>query len=352
MASRQPIMEAIDDDAAALFHSYPSAVYYVQSPSSASLPPSAQSSSPSPPADTLPPPTPAQSCPLAPNTTPSRHGGGVPGVSEDATHRLTLSRYSSSRGSNNSFLNEKFKMCPHENKTRSGGSVMQAEEDIGGDETARRGTRRRGFTEKIVVVSDSNDPLHCVVFQFAWKLLGSLALAVLVFFFATKPPAPVVSFKVVRLTHFSLGEGLDATGVPATVLSCNCSMEMAIDNRSKIFGLHIHPTLLDMSFGALNFASAQSKASYVQSGSFSVQWLFVGVKNKPLYGAGRCMQDLLDSGRGLPLVIRVRSRLAYRVVWDLIKIKHQRHEHCILVLHGMDEPNLQIKVYNSTCIHG
>lgn len=60
-----------------------------------------------------------------------------------------------------------------------------------------------------------------------------------------------------RIQEFVLAEGVDASGVSTKMLTCNCTMKLAIDNKSKIFGLHIHPPELEMFFGSLPFAASR-----------------------------------------------------------------------------------------------
>ncbi|KAK8936784.1 hypothetical protein KSP39_PZI012220 [Platanthera zijinensis] len=155
--------------------------------------------------------------------------------------------------------------------------------------------------------------------------------------------------QILNVRHFSLGEGVDERGVPTKILSCNCSLEMEVDNKSYFFGLHIHPPLLEIYFGRLKFASSQGLESYVERASSSMEGLFVGVRNKPMYGAGSSMYDLLESGQGLSLTVQIRIRVWYQIVWGLIKVKHHQVEDCIIILHGTHDPGLHAKMYKSTC---
>lgn len=58
------------------------------------------------------------------------------------------------------------------------------------------------------------------------------------------------------IREFGLAEGVDGSGVTTKILTCNCSINLIIDNKSKLFGLHIHPPTMEMSFGRLPFALA------------------------------------------------------------------------------------------------
>lgn len=63
--------------------------------------------------------------------------------------------------------------------------------------------------------------------------------------------------QITGVKQFVLGEGLDNTGVNTKVLTCNCSVDMAIENHSKVFGLHIRPPAMEMAFGRLVLAKTQ-----------------------------------------------------------------------------------------------
>lgn len=76
----------------------------------------------------------------------------------------------------------------------------------------------------------------------------------------------------------------------------------------------------------------------------------VGTRNKPMYGAGRNMQDLLESGKGLPLVIRVSLRSSFHVVWGVIKPEFHHEAQCLVVLGDKYDKKHRTQVYNSTCV--
>lgn len=93
----------------------------------------------------------------------------------------------------------------------------------------------------------------------------------------------------------------------------------------------------------------QGPESFVESKSSGVLGLHVAVRGMPVYAAGRRMQDMLESGQGLPLVIRVRSRSSYQVVWNVIRLRYLHHGECILVLEGESDQKHHIHYHNSTC---
>lgn len=66
-----------------------------------------------------------------------------------------------------------------------------------------------------------------------------------------------VDLQMAGVKQFELGEGIDNSGVITKILTCNCSLHLDIENKSKLFGLHIHPPTIDMSFGRVDFASSQ-----------------------------------------------------------------------------------------------
>ncbi|KAK9189283.1 hypothetical protein WN944_020689 [Citrus x changshan-huyou] len=189
-----------------------------------------------------------------------------------------------------------------------------------------------------------------ICLQISWRLLLSLGVALLVFFMASKPPPPLISIKIAGIRQFGLGEGVDSTGVATKILTSNCSVDLLVDNKSKLFGLHISPPIIDMSFGRLPIASSHGPKLYAASHDSSLFRLYVGTRNKPMYGAGRNMQDLLELGKGLPLIIRMSFRTNYRVVWDLIKPEFHYEAECLLLLNRKYDKKHRTQVYNSTCI--
>ncbi|KAG9449441.1 hypothetical protein H6P81_009406 [Aristolochia fimbriata] len=349
------------EDQEALFHSYPCAVYYVQSPSVVSHANSPDCRNP---AD-------SSSALLSPNNFPLEEetpfndapaAGVIVDPSRREAARFTLSRYSSSRGSNNSFLHEKkigYDLqsqgnCETEPQTgvlvlgygrgggRGGGDEEEEEEEDGGD--CKLGRRKHG------VLSFGYSPAwYCVCFQMVWRLILSIGISLLIFFLITKPPHPRVYVKVSEIREFALGEGIDGSGVGTKMLTSNCSIDLEIDNRSKFFGLNIRPPLIDMAFGRLTLATTQGPPLYVQSDSLETFRLWVSTKNKPMYGAGRAMEDLLQSGKGLPLEIRVRLGSNIRVVWNLIRPRFNHRTECLVFLKRGYDRKHRTQAYNSTC---
>ncbi|KAL3537421.1 hypothetical protein ACH5RR_000787 [Cinchona calisaya] len=330
-----------DSEEEALFRSYPYAVYYVQSPSTFSHA----------------------------NSTEIRNINNE-SVSEftfqqAAANRLVdLSRYSSSHGSTNSFLHEK--KIPHDD-VQSHGTGITYNEEINHPESnmvvvsrdrnedpeeyeeddeeyfERKDEWRRMFS------FDSSSPGGWKFLQITWRFILSMVVALVVFYIVTKPPAPKVSVKIAGIPQFELPEGVDASGVTTKILTCNCSVDLVIDNKSKLFGLHIHPPFLAVSFGNLPFAMAQGPELHAGINGIEMFELYVGTKNKPMYGAGRGMQDLLESKKGLPLVVHVNIRSRFRIVWGLIKPKFHHQAECIIVLGRTYDKKHRTQEYNSRC---
>ncbi|KAK6162966.1 hypothetical protein DH2020_002807 [Rehmannia glutinosa] len=279
-------------------------------------------------------------------------------------NRLALSAYSSSRGSNNSFAKKKYYSHSHdgamvENGEKSGGIVKIG---VHGDDRDRcvlededdefdlyDDEKRKIGWIKYFSFSYSNSGWW-ILLQLSWRFLLSLIIALLVFYVAAKPPPPRVSIKIAGIRQFRLGEGVDGSGVTTKILSCNCSLDLIIDNNSKLFDLHIHPPTMELLFGHLPFAISQGKEVDAGSDDITLLRLNVGTRNKPMYGAGRNMQDLLASGKGLPLVIRVSLRSSFHVIWGLFQPKFHHQPQCLVVLSDKYDKKHRTQVFNSTCI--
>ncbi|KAL6645137.1 hypothetical protein ACP70R_016745 [Stipagrostis hirtigluma subsp. patula] len=311
-----------DDHELPLFHPSPCAHYYVQSPSAAS--------------HTLSHPA-SESMALILSPFPNLHHDADARHSRDdhdheEASRLTLSRYSSSRGSNNSFPAGDKKPGRRRQVLRvlSGRSSGGCGDDGDGEAGQRSGAWR-------YVKLDPDAPCCCIAFQVAWRVAASAAFALLVFVLVTRPRHPGVSFRVGKVERFALGEGLDASGVETSFLNCNCSVDMVVDNHSKVFSLHVRPPLLELSFGRFVFATtsqgeAAGASHHVAPRATSTLRLYVAAQEKPMYAAGRGMQDLLESSHGLPLTITVRAMSRYRVVGRLIRLTYRHDSECVVHL--------------------
>ncbi|XVE76714.1 hypothetical protein DITRI_Ditri13aG0003700 [Diplodiscus trichospermus] len=335
-----------DQEAALMFHSYPCA-YYVQSPSTISHANSAD----------------IRNATINVEDQPAFHFHS-PAPSETAflnknpeVSRSTLSRYSSSRGSNNSFLHEKKIVELGAGKGGVNRLIIidhgvgdddnEDEEDEEDEEEGFYGRKRGRWWRYCSFRTSSSCPW--ISLQMSWRLVLSVAVALLVFYIATKPPPPKVSIKMAGVREFGLGEGVDASGVTTKILTCNCSIYLLIENKSKLFGLHIHPPSMDISFGRHPFAMSHGPKLYAHSSGSSIFELYAGTKNKPMYGAGRSMQDLLESGMGLPLMIRLKLSSNFRVVWNLIKPRFHHQAECLIVLDSKYDKKHRTQKYNGTC---
>jgi len=155
-----------------------------------------------------------------------------------------------------------------------------------------------------------------------------------------------------------LEEGVDSHGVSTKFLTFNCSTKLIVDNKSNVFGLHIHPPSIKFFFGPLNFAKAQvSLKRYIYLISTSVTicihtslvsvkgpklyglshesttfQLYIATTNRAMYGAGTEMNDMLLSRAGLPLILRTSIISDYRVVWNIINPKYHHKVECLLLL--------------------
>ncbi|KAJ0623137.1 hypothetical protein HanIR_Chr01g0028451 [Helianthus annuus] len=303
----------------------------------------------------------------SPTTTVSFH-------SPTTQRRLTLSHYSSSRGSTNNSLHEKkISYGPLESPDHGGvggGVVVKLGEkcgDFGGggnvhgkggggveseeeeeEEGNRVGTRKRMWD---FVSFSRSDPFVWILFQISLRLVVSFGVALLFFYLITKPPSPIVSLKIERMNEFRLGEGVDNTGVTTKFLTCNCSINLLVNIKSRLYGLHIHPVVLTMSFDDIPFANSIEKNSlYASSNGPTSFLLYSGITNKPMYGAGRSMQDILDSGKGLYLVIHVKFSSRFHVVGKLIRLKYHHRAKCILILKKSHDIQHKTLIFDNLCI--
>ncbi|XP_027343052.1 uncharacterized protein LOC113855619 [Abrus precatorius] len=342
----------VEDHEALMYQTYPCA-YYVQSPSTLSHANSTdiRSNIQNDVESTFHSPIRSETHPLNP-------------THEDERSRFALCRYSSSRGSSHSFLHHKKISYDGSHGTATenddvnrltvvndGGSTKDGSENDEEEEGLfydyyyygkGKGGWKRYFSYR------NSDSWAWIWLQMSWRILLSFGIALLVFYIATKPPPPNVSVEIARIPEFRLAEGVDRTGVTTKILTCNCSMNLIIENKSRFFGLHIRPSTMEMKFSILPFAFSNGPELYAESGS-TIFALQLGAKNKPMYGAGRTMQDMLDSGRGLPIVIRLILSSNFKVVPRLIKPKFHQQVECLVVIKKGYDKKHRTQSFKSTC---
>ncbi|PWA80015.1 hypothetical protein CTI12_AA198400 [Artemisia annua] len=152
------------------------------------------------------------------------------------------------------------------------------------------------------------------------------------------------------MNQFQLGEGVDNTGVTTKFLTCNCSINLLVNIKSSVYGLHINPVVSALSFNNIPFAtSMETRALYASSNGPTSFLLYVGTTNKPMYSAGRSMQDILDSGKGLSLVVHVKLRSRFHIVGKLIRPKYHHQAECILILNRTYDKQQKIQMHVKQC---
>ncbi|CAO2817403.1 unnamed protein product [Amaranthus hypochondriacus] len=189
-----------------------------------------------------------------------------------------------------------------------------------------------------------------IALQLLWRFLLSLIFALLVFYLITMPPPPHLSLKVTGVRQFEVAEGLDLTGVATNLLSCNVSMAIIIDNKSKVFGLNVLSPVVDIYFGRVSLVQSQGPEIEVKSGEWREMEVNAGTKKKAMYGAGRNMEEMLNSGRGVPLLITLRLSSYIRVIPNLIQSDFHQHAHCVLYVQNLYDKKHRTQAYNTTCI--
>ncbi|XP_073158324.1 uncharacterized protein [Henckelia pumila] len=324
-------MDSLEDEA--LFRSYPYALYFVQSPSNVSHTNTNTNNNNN------------------ESFTYDDHQSPLP---SDHHHRNSLlininPIYSSSRGSTNSFFRDKDKNSDEQTHKNRGRLVFENgfDDHHDGDDELFGEPRDKGWQKYFSL--GYSDAWWWICMQLGWRFLVSLMISLLVFYVAAKPPTPQVFVKIGGIQQFKLGEGVDATGVTTKILSCNASMDLTIENKSRLFGLHIHSPITKMFFGRFPFAMSQGAELYAGSDDWTVFKLYVGTTNKAMYGGGRSMQDLLESGNGLPITIKLSFVSNFYVIWGLFQPKFHREAHCLVLIDNSYDKKHRTQKFNSTC---
>lgn len=174
----------VDSEEEALFRSYPYPIYYVQSPSTLSN-------------------NELECCQSPIQSEPFMNKKNT--IVQEDNNTLTLSRYSSSRESTNSFLHDKkgsYDVQSHgtgitleeiNGRDRRNGRHYEDEEEEEEEEEYDEGNRT-GWFRVLVFGESSSFGWNCL--QITWRFMVSMAIALTVFYIATKPPPPKVSIKV------------------------------------------------------------------------------------------------------------------------------------------------------------
>ena len=97
----------------------------------------------------------------------------------------------------------------------------------------------------------------------SWNFYFSNMLLTTIELFCILLPKMYVISQIGRINQFILQEGVDSHGVTTMLLTFNCTTNIIVDNKSNVFGLHIHPSSIKLFFGPLNFSKAQVKFVFI-----------------------------------------------------------------------------------------
>ncbi|CAM8893022.1 unnamed protein product [Rhodiola kirilowii] len=219
------------------------------------------------------------------------------------------------------------------------------------DDQERIMKKRGGCFGFLRIGRNSSNAWICL--QIGLRLVVSLGFAFLVFYIATKPPRPTVSIQMGGISEFELGEGVDRSGIPTKILSCNSSIHMLVENKSKVFGLQLHRPLIALNFDRLLLTVSHSSKEEMNVDTYETGLfkMTVGTKHKPMYGAGRSMQDMLESGKGLPLLFKLTVKSSFHVLGSLInpEFHHKATCHVFLLSSRHYNNKNHTHSFNSTC---
>lgn len=94
----------------------------------------------------------------------------------------------------------------------------------------------------------------------------------------------------------------------------------------------------------------QGQEVYAYSDGKTSFQLSIGTKNKAMYGAGRSMQDMLESGKGLPLDIHISLTSSFHVISSFLKPTFHQQARCLLILNSSYDKERTTTKYKSTCV--
>ena len=90
---------------------------------------------------------------------------------------------------------------------------------------------------------------------------------------------------------------------------------------------------------------------YASSHESTTFRLKIGIKNQAMYGAGRQMEDMLQSRAGFPLILRMNLISDFRVVWSIINPRYHQNVECLLFL-SYNKKHKQATVVKEKCRFG
>ncbi|PKA63469.1 hypothetical protein AXF42_Ash005364 [Apostasia shenzhenica] len=163
---------------------------------------------------------------------------------------------------------------------------------------------------------------------------------------ASRQYKPEVVVQSLSMDDFYSGEGSDGTGVPTKLITVNCSLKINVYNPASSFGIHVTSSPINLKYSEIVIAAGELPKYYQPRKSHRTKSVILQGDKVPLYGAGASL-PLSSTGGSVPLTLEFDLISRGNVVGKLVRVKHQRHVSCQLVLGS--SKNQPIKLSKSAC---
>ncbi|KAL3525684.1 hypothetical protein ACH5RR_014056 [Cinchona calisaya] len=197
---------------------------------------------------------------------------------------------------------------------------------------------------------DRGIPRRCYVVAFVVGFFLLFTFFSLILWGASRNQKPIITMKSISFDLFMVQAGSDASGVGTDMVTTNSTVKFIFRNKGTFFGVHVSPTLLDLSFSQLAVGTGTIKQFYQSRRTQRTVTVVLTGNSIPLYGGGAD----LSSKNGKPtlpvplnLTFTVRAR-AY-VLGKLVKPKLSRSVQCSM---SMDPQKMGTAIsLKNSCIY-
>ncbi|KAL1554896.1 hypothetical protein AAHA92_15401 [Salvia divinorum] len=170
---------------------------------------------------------------------------------------------------------------------------------------------------------------NCLILGISFVLFFSVIW--LVFFGVSRNYKSQVTIKSLKITKFYFGEGSDHTGVPTTLITVNCSANLAIYNPATFFGIDVTSHTARLKFLDVTVATGQLKKYYQPRKSTRMMRVELVGREVPLYGAGMALANS-NKEEGIRFKLEFSIQSKGRHLGKLVKTLHTIQLSCSPVI--------------------
>ncbi|KAK4772405.1 hypothetical protein SAY86_014180 [Trapa natans] len=176
-------------------------------------------------------------------------------------------------------------------------------------------------------------PRRCYFPAFVVGFFVLFSFFALILWAASRPQKPKITIKTIRFDEFVVQAGADNSGVATSMVTVNSTLRLTFRNTGTFFGVHVGPSLLELTYSQLTLATGNMGKFYQSRKSQRLVTVALKGSSIPVYGGGADLTSANRvSGRPVPLRLTIMVNARAYVMGKLVRPKFHKWIVCSVVM--------------------